>query len=264
MNGLQGLRNFVFVFGAGFLLACQGCVSTSTTFPNFSHWDDIPSIASFPADKTPAVIHRASRGLEADEKYRRRAGEARRRPDISWGAYHFCTGEDIQRQLDFAMARVGYDPSGPYRTLMVFDFEHNVVGRGNHMEVAELAELVRRFHARTGVYPVIYVNPNWFNRRVRSDRHSAADARVIAKCPLWTSAYKAKPNQTAIFRKWTVWQYAGDSTNAAYGDYASGMEKLKHPRGVSGVGKELEMNLYRGSKSSLKNFWARHSIPTRY
>ena len=254
----------------GVVLCGQGCASNSsvpsgsTTFPNFSHWDDIPSIASFPANKAPAVIHRASRGLEADEKYRRRAAEARRRPDISWGAYHFCTGTNMQKQLDFAMNRIGYDPVGPYRTLMVFDFEHNVVGRSNHMRLSELAELIRRFHSRTGVYPVIYVNPNWFNKRVRSDRHSAADERVIRRCPLWTSAYKAKPNQTAIFRNWTVWQYSGDTTNAGYGDYVGGFEKAKHPRGVKGVGKKLEMNLYRGSKSSLKNFWSRHSIPTRY
>lgn len=264
------MRNFGLSVVLGFVFACQGCVSNSsvppgsTTFPNFSHWDDIPSIASFPANKAPAVIHRVSRGMEADEKYRRRAAEARRRPDISWGAYHFCTGTNMQKQLDFAMNRIGYDPAGPYRTLMVFDFEHNVVGRGNHMRLSELAELIRRFHAQTGVYPVIYVNPNWFNKRVGSDRHSAADERVIRKCPLWTSAYKAKPNSTVVFRNWTVWQYSGDTTNAGYGDYAGGFEKAKFPRGVRGVGKKLEMNLYRGSKSSLKNFWSRHSIPTRY
>ena len=256
------LLRFLFML-AGLVLGSQGC-ATTTTFPNFSHWDNIPSIASFPAEKAPAVIHRASRGLEVDEKYRKRASQARRRPDISWGAYHFCTGASVQRQLDFAMNRVGYDRSGPYRTLMVFDFEHNVVGRSNHMRISSLAELIRRFHARTGAYPVIYVNPNWFNQRVRSDRYTAADARVIAKCPLWTSAYKAKPNQTAIFRKWSLWQYAGDSTNAGYGDYVGGIEKMNHPRGIRGVGRKLEMNLYRGSRSSLKSFWARHSIPTRY
>lgn len=241
-----------------------GSLSTTTTFPNFSHWDDIPSIATFPADKAPAVIHRASRGLEADKKYRQRVAQARRRPDISWGAYHFCTGGDVQRQLDFAMRQIAYDPAGPYRTLMVFDFEHNVVGRGNHMSVAQLAELIRRFHSKTGVYPVIYVNPNWFNKRAHSDRHSADDERVIRRCPLWTSAYKGKPNPTNIFRNWTVWQYSGDTTNAGYGDYAGTFEKAKHPRGVKGVGKKLEMNLFRGNKASLKNFWARHSIPTRY
>ncbi len=264
------MRNYVLFVIVGIVLGCQGCASTSslspttTTFPNFSHWDDIPSIASFPADKAPAVIHRASRGLEADEKYRRRAAQARRRPDILWGAYHFCNGTNVQRQLDFTMRQIAYDPAGRYRTLVVFDFEHNVVGRGNHMSVAALAQLIRRFHAQTGVYPVIYVNPNWFNKRVHSDRHSAEDERVIRKCPLWTSAYKAKPNPTAIFRNWTVWQYSGDTTNAGYGDYAGGFEKARHPRGVKGVGKKLEMNLYRGSKSSLKAFWSRHSIPTRY
>lgn len=252
----------LYYYIAGIIFCCQSCATT--TFPNFSHWDNIPSIVSFPAYQVPAVIHRSSRGLEIDEKYRRRAGEARRRPDISWGAYHFCTGASVQRQLDFALNRVGYDRSGHYRTLMVFDFEHNVVGRGNHMRIGNLAELIRRFHSRTGVYPVIYVNPNWFNQRVRNDRHTASDARIIAKCPLWTSSYKAKPNRAAIFRSWSIWQYAGDSTNASYGDFVSGIEKANYPRGVRGVGFKLEMNLYRGSKSGLKSFWARHSIPARY
>lgn len=250
------------------VLFFQACASssgsfTTTTFPNFSHWDDIPSVASFPADKIPAVVHRSSRGLEADKKYRRRAAEARRRPDISWGAYHFCTGSNVQRQLDFSMRQMGYDRAGPYRTLMVFDFEHNV-SKGGHMSLSSLAELIRRFHARTGVYPVIYVNPNWFNKRVRSDRHSKEDQRVIRRCPLWTSAYKARPNATSVFRNWTVWQYSGDTTNAGYGDFASMKDKKRHPRGVKGVGHKLEMNLYRGNAASLKAFWSRHSIPTRY
>jgi GH25 family lysozyme M1 (1,4-beta-N-acetylmuramidase) len=233
----------------------------TTTFPNFSHWDSIPSIASFPADKAPAVIHRSSRGLETDSAYRRRAQESRQRPDIAWGAYHFCTGAKVGTQLNLAMERVGYDPNAANRTLMVFDFERNVKGAKDYMRVADLAELVSQFRAKTGVYPVLYVNPGWFNQRLASDSYSPEDRRVIRNCPLWTSAYRSKPARVKGFPSWAIWQYAGDSSLPSYGD---GRNSLMYPRGIRGVGSKLEMNVFKGSVQSLHPFWARHSIPTRF
>ncbi|MEM7012311.1 MAG: hypothetical protein AAF585_12590 [Verrucomicrobiota bacterium] len=87
---------------------------------------------------------------------------------------------------------------------------------------------------------------------------------MIRKCPVWTSAYKAKPNPIHGLPHWTIWQYAGDSTLTSYGDFVSGPEKFKYPRGIAGIGPKLEMNIYNGSVDSLKAFWERHSIPTRY
>ncbi|MCB1062640.1 MAG: glycoside hydrolase family 25 protein [Verrucomicrobiae bacterium] len=233
----------------------------TTTFPNFSHWDSIPSIATFPAKKTPAVIHRASRGTETDSAYRHRAQQCRQRPDIEWGAYHFCTGAPVQTQLSLALDRVGHSPGAANRTLMVFDFEKNVKGANDYMRVADLAELIRRFHARTGVYPVLYVNPGWFSRRLATDSYSSADRAVIRKCPLWTSAYRGKPSKVKGFPSWTIWQYSGDASLPSYGD---GRISPSYPRGIPGVGSKLEMNLYRGSVESLRSFWGRHSIPTRF
>ena len=244
-------------------LLVSSCVST-TTFPNFSHYDtNLPSIASFPCEKAPAVIHRASRGITIDDAYRQRAYQARRQPEIRWGAYHFCTGASIDRQLKLAMSRVGYDPNGTRRTLMVFDFEHNSHNSRDYMKVAELAELIRRFHSTTKVYPVLYANPGWFNKRLKTDSYSRGDLAVIRKCPLWTSAYRAKPAQIEGLGQWTIWQYAGDSSLPSYGDYVSGPERMKYPRGIPGVGSKLEMNIYNGSPASLQAFVAQHSIPTR-
>ncbi len=235
-----------------------------TTFPNFSHWDSIPSIANFPADEAPAVIHRASRGLETDTAYRSRARQSRQRPEILWGAYHFGTGANLQTQLNLALERVGYHPNAAHRTLMAFDFEHNVKGRNDHMTVGNLAELIRRFHAKTGVYPVIYVNPGWFNRRLKTDSHTAADLKVIRNCPLWTSAYKAKPAAAEVFRPWVIWQYAGDASQSCYCDFVGPLASASYPRGVGGIGAKLEMNAFKGSAEELRQFWQRHSIPTRY
>lgn len=253
------LRILVLLGLAAVCLLASSC--ETTTFPNFSHWDSIPSIASFPSDEAPAVIHRASRGLETDAAYRLRAGQCRQRPDIVWGAYHFCTGANLHTQLDLAMERVGHDPGAPYRTMMVFDFEHNVKGANDYMRVADLAELIRRFHARTGVYPVLYVNPGWFNQRLAKDRYTAADRHVIRHCPLWTSAYRDEPAPVNGFPDWTIWQYAGDSTLGSYGD---GRNSQIYPRGVRGVGSKLEMNIFNGDVKSLRAFWTRHSIPTKF
>ena len=42
--------------------------------------------------------------------------------------------------LNLALARVGYDPGAPHRTLMVFDFERNVKSSRDYMRVGDLAE----------------------------------------------------------------------------------------------------------------------------
>ena len=147
---------------------------------------------------------------------------------------------------------------------MVFDFERNALPPHDYLKIAELAAIIREFRQRTGVYPVIYVNPNWFNSRLAADPHSAADRATINKCPLWTSAYKAKPNPAEVFRGWSIWQYAGDSRQSSYGDFASPFEKSKYPRGIPGVGSRLEMNIFKGDLSALQRFWQKHSIPTRF
>jgi len=195
-----------------------------------------------------------------DTRYRQRAAQARSRPDIAWGAYHFCTGASVETQLKLALSRVGYDSKGPHRTMMVFDFERNSHNKRDYMRVKSLAHLVRRFKSTTGVYPMIYVNPTWFNQRVRADRPSKADLAVIKRCPVWTSAYGAPPRKTVLWNDWTIWQYSGDSSQRSYGDRAG---TSKYPRGVRGVGSKLEMNIYKGSNSQLKALFRRHSIPTR-
>jgi len=250
---------FVLPLGSVALLGLSGCVTT--TFPNFSHWDHLPPIDSLPSDRAPAVIHRSSRGLEPDEAYRTRAMQARKRRDLLWGAYHFCDGTSVDRQLGFALERVGYAPGGRFETLMVFDFEKNITGTRTHMSIAQLADLIRKFHARTGVLPVIYVNPGWFNGKLERDRYTKADLAVIRQCPLWTSSYESKPTRARVFEPWTFWQYAGDSTLGSYGDLVS---DEAFPRGIPGVGPKLEMNLFRGDVLKLRGFWKRHSIPTRF
>lgn len=252
-------RALLIVAAAALLSSCS-----VTNFPNFSHWDtNIPSITAFPADKAPAVIHRASRGLDADELYRTRAAQARQRPDILWGAYHRVLGQSIDKQLPFAMQRVGYDPAGPHRTLMVFDFEQNSASEGN-VKTQDLANLIRKFHTQTGVYPVLYINPGWVNRRELEDNPSAADRHVLRQCTVWTSAYKAPPAEAPLLKPWSIWQYSGDSTQSGYGDFAPLNQKGQFPRGIPGIGSKLEMNQFKGSVSQLKAVWAKHSIPTRY
>ena len=249
------LRCFLAV--ALFSLTLQGCVTT--TFPNFSHWDtSIPSIANFPAEQAPAVVHRCSRGMEVDNLYRQRAAEARRRPDILWGAYHFCDGIPVDQQLDLAFSRVGFDPNGRFRTLMAFDFEKNSSGTKTNLTLAQLAELIRKYQARTGGrLPVIYVNPGWINGVARREAISRADKAVIKSCPLWTSAYRAKPKKATLFGNWKIWQYSGDDSLPGYGGNSA-----TYPRGIPGVGRKLEMNIFKGDVDQLREFWMEHSIPT--
>ena len=106
---------------------------------------------------------------------------------------------------------------------------------------------------------MIYINPGWLNKAAGNEIISNADRATIKSCPLWTSAYRAKPKKAQIFSNWKIWQYSGDDTLPGYGGNSA-----TYPRGIPGVGRKLEMNLFKGDVEDLREFWMQHSIPTAF
>lgn len=252
----------------GVVVACLGVVSCGTTFPNFSAWDeDLPPIHEFPPSKAPVVIHRGSIGLDTDSRYEVRAREARLNPEMLWGAYHLCTGDGIHSQLNTFLKSIGYAKDGAYRTVVVLDLESCGPRRGD-ITIPDLASLARMLHERTGVYPIIYVNPYQANRRLRTEEHSRRDIATLSQCPLWTSSWTYHPRTKKIpgvpaWDPWDLWQYAGDAGEEGFRD-SNPLYRFKYPRGIRGVGDKLEMNFYPGSAEELRTFLGQHSVPVKF
>jgi len=252
-----------------FLLAgCAALVSCGTTFPNFSGYDeDLPPMNEFPVRKAPAIIHRASIGLDTDSRYQARAQEAHLNPEIVWGGYHLCTGDGIKSQLNVLLKSIGYAEDGKFRTAVVLDLESCGPKRGD-ITIPDLASLARLLHERTGVYPIIYVNPYQANRRLRTEEHSRKDIETLSQCPLWTSSWTYHPRTKKIpavpaWDPWDIWQYAGDAGEEGY-HARNILYRFQYPRGIRGVGAKLEMNIFAGNEDELREFLLQSSVPTQF
>ena len=250
------------------IVASAALVSCGTTFPNFSAWDeDLPPMDEFPAKRAPAIIHRASIGLDTDSLYQARTQEARRNPEIFWGGYHLCTGDGIHSQLNTLLKSIGYAKDGAYRTAVVLDLESCGPKRGD-ITIPDLASLTRLIHERTGVYPIIYVNPYQANRRLRTEEHSRRDIETLSQCPLWTSSWTYHPRTKKIpaipaWDPWDLWQYAGDAGEEGFHS-RNPLYRFQYPRGIRGVGDKLEMNIFNGNREELRELLIQSSVPTRF
>ena len=124
------------------------------------------------------------------------------------GAYHFALPDKssgAEQANYFVDHGGGWSPDG--KTLPgALDIEFNPYGDncygmpGDPMN-AWIKDFVDTYHARTGRFPVIYTNTNWWN--------SCAGGDFAANCPLWISRYASSIGE--LPRTWTthtIWQHS--------------------------------------------------------
>lgn len=73
---------------------------------------------------------------------------------------------------------------------------------------AWIAEFAKTVKEETGVYPIIYVSPGWWNYRVANDSHASF---VSDNCPLWVAHWGvSKPQLPRGWKTWECWQHTSD------------------------------------------------------
>jgi hypothetical protein len=220
-----------------------------------------------------ALIARSAKGPLLDEKF----GDFLKSADregMMLGAYHFVTmDQPAAQQADRFVNRVqaiarARGLSGR-QILLVGDFD-------TLSTPDRLVDFIQRVHQRTGIYPVTYLE-NSDGLRARLSRATPAQKSIIRRSPYWLALYgpggtervmansqltpdKLK-DQYGIWNSWAMWQYGGVV-------WERGGSKAKHydtpawrsPRYLGNLAQPMERNVFRGSVSDLRAFWARHSI----
>ncbi|MES2981915.1 MAG: GH25 family lysozyme [Verrucomicrobiota bacterium] len=220
-----------------------------------------------------ALIARSAKGPLLDEKF----GDFLKSADregMMLGAYHFVTMDQpaavqadrfVNRVQAIARAR---GLSGK-QILMVGDFD-------THSTPDRLVDFIQRVHQRTGIYPVTYLE-NSDGLRARLSRATPAQKSIIRKSPYWLALYSpggtervmaggaltpdSLKDQYGIWNSWTMWQYGGVV-------WQNGASQSKHydtptwrsPRYFGDLAHPMERNVFKGSISDLRAFWARHSL----
>ncbi|PFH48685.1 glycoside hydrolase family 25 protein [Amanita thiersii Skay4041] len=135
--------------------------------------------------------------------------------DIIRGAYHFGLPDKSSgaAQANYFVSNGG-GWSGDGRTLPgALDIEFNPYGQTCYNKspsdmVAWIRDFSNTYKARTGRYPVIYTNTNWW-------KQCTGNSNVFASNnPLWIARYASKPGELpAGYMYETFWQYASSGPN---------------------------------------------------
>jgi len=220
---------------------------------NLSHYDRMR--VDFPGMKSEGiigVIHEASYppfARDADYALRQQAAT---RAGLLWGAYHYGNATDPVRQADHFLRVVSSawaqaDPaSRPEGVLLVLDFEKNGHYPGGTMRVDQVIAFVERIRDRTGKFPGVYSGEYHLRQALNSPKIKLIDKAVLANCWLWMANYGARPQATAPWSYWHLWQYTGDGKCRLPG---SG-----YPKSVANI-RKAERNIFHGSRSDLETFW---------
>ena len=147
------------------------------------------------------------------------------------GVYHYAMGNNVIAEADFFVDNIkGYVGN----SILVLDWEpqdNRAWGNGNWVR-----EWVNRVHARTGVWPVIYVSASAINT-VPSD--------VWENCGLWVAQY-ASMNATG---------YQAQPWN--YGAYGEAMRQYTSNGRIAGYSGPLDLNYFRGTREQ----WEKYANP---
>ncbi len=209
-------------------------------FVDLSHRDTQVDLAAARCAGLVGVLHKATQGVSfVDPTFADRARQARSL-GLLLGAYHFCTGEPVEQQLDHflgTLATVGAEGVVP-----CIDWEPNPLPAQGTLSLAQLVALVDGFHQRTGVYPVLY-GGYW----MLSALSAGEPLGRIGQCPLWQAFYSSAFGWLSdVWERWTLLQYT---------DGTLGPEPHEFP----GIGK-VDRDTFNGTLSDAQSFWRDHAL----
>jgi lysozyme len=234
------------------------CAFSATNVVNLSHYDMMrPDFTTIKRQGIVGVIHEATYPpFVRDPKYLDRQMGALQ-AGLLWGAYHYANGSDPIRQADhflsvvsssWAQANPAARPTAG--VLLVLDFEKNGHYPGGTMRADQAVAFVERIRQRTGVYPGIYSGEYHLSQVLNSSRITPAQRKTLTNCWLWVANYSKEPRATAPWSYWALWQYCGDGKCR--------LPRSAYPISVANI-RRAELNIFRGSRSDLVEFWQRRA-----
>lgn len=138
---------------------------------------------------------KSSEGVDLSDPRFEQHWEALRALNFPHGAYHFyVTEDDPEQQARFFAAHLREHPG---TLLPVIDVEH--LGKNTTGDMTEtLIRFLRVFEEETGVRPMIYTTPNFWDRYFRPE---------FAGYKLWMSELEVdQPRVPFGWQSWTLWQ----------------------------------------------------------
>lgn len=185
------------------------------------------------------VIHKATQGLSfADYLYAKRR-ELATAAGLEWGAYDFCTDDDVRQNVQRFLAVAKPDA----RTSLWLDYERNPA---HQMSIAQAIEFLDRIDQATGRRCGIYGGGD----QLKPACIGLTDAQreFLGAHPYWLCQYgpiakMTDPNGHPLpWVKPDLWQYTGDGTGPG-------------PHTVDGLEQGADLSRFDGDRAALANWW---------
>lgn len=202
---------------------------------DLSHHNGNVDLQKARGDGILGVIHKATQGATyVDPMYSINKQKAQA-AGLLWGAYHFGTGDDAQKQAEHFLATVSPGPTD----LLVLDFETNT--QGASMTLDQARQFVQIVHNTTGRWPGLY--SGIYIKTLLGSNHDP----VLANCWFWLSEYGPAAKVPANWPTWTLWQYTDGSVGP-------------QPHTVAGIG-SCDRDTFNGTEAQLRALWG-YGAPT--
>jgi len=210
------------------------------------------------------LIARCGKGLALDEKCADFLASADRE-GMMLGTYYFMLrGANPERQAEQYVGRLKQISAerglSGRKVLLVGDVD-------TKSSPAEVVAFIKRVHALTGVYPVIYLeNSDRLRASLRNASHSQKE--VMRECPYWIALYSngsgfETPEDLmkayGVWDEWAMWQYAGVEWHGRSVAKHYNHEPWRSPEFFGSMDRPLEHNAFNGDEDDLREFWAEHS-----
>jgi GH25 family lysozyme M1 (1,4-beta-N-acetylmuramidase) len=180
------------------------------------------------------IIHKATTGQTGSDKEYANRRQAALDAGLLWGAYHWGTAKDVDKQMANFLKTATPDA----KTLVALDFEPTA---GNTMSLAQARDFLTKIQQELGRKAIIYSG-----HLIKDELGNKKDA-FFGSHRLWLAQYANAPVTQKSWDKPWIWQYT---------DGKSGPD----PKSVDGIPGDsegrLDCNSYDGSDAKLAQEWA--------
>lgn len=197
---------------------------------DISHHNNVTSYVDLKDAGIIGIIHKATQGTTyVDKRYEFRKNRAID-AGFLWGAYHFATGADVQKQVDIFLKTARLSDPKLEKTLLCLDFEPNPTGTSMSLRQArDWLDLVRK---ETGQYATIY------SGHLMKELIGKRKDEVLANHKLWLCQYGPKAVIPPNWNSYWLWQYAADGEG-------------KTPKKVAGIDGYPDLNVHYNNDPAL-------------
>ncbi|MBY5819515.1 glycoside hydrolase [Rhizobium leguminosarum] len=205
---------------------------------NSIDWDKVKT-----DPRVVGMIHKASQGLGADNKYAERKNAAVQL-GYAWGSYHLLTTADATQQIDHYLSVVGNDA----KESRAVDVEclagaSSCQSASFKVSVASIETALRRVKEKAGHFPLLYVNHSVATALSTRWKNSVEFANVR----LWYARFKNNVTDFPVgpWQSYALWQFSSEIN----------CTPSSCPYRVPGTQRDMDLNLYFGTPEQLKSRW---------